>query len=175
MTRQVFIKKLRKNLNFLKKEDLEKEVLYYINEIDKSKLADEVVIKNFGSINDIVLKTCQKYNIDYKEVTSKNLIGKIKYFYRELVSLGTKLKSSDMKQKTKILGDLLFLIILTCFLKIPFIFIRDIGDKVIEVFLNNAMLYLALWGLIIELGYVFFALCFFTKTFQKWFFKMDIK
>jgi hypothetical protein len=175
MKRHEFIKKLRKRLSFLKKEDLESEVLYYINEIDKSKLEDTIVIKSFGSIDDIVENICKKYKIDYKEVTEKNLLGKIKYFYKELVDLGTILKNSDGKQKLKIVGDLLILILVTCVLKIPFIFIRDLGDKIIEVFLNNSMSFLAIWGLIIEIAYVIFALYFFVNTFQKWFSKMDEK
>jgi hypothetical protein len=175
MKRNEFIKKLRQKLYFLNRDERESEVLYYINEIDKSKNEDATVIKTFGSFDDIVYKACQKYGYDYKEVTEKNLFGKIKYFYLELIDLGTIFRNSDGKKKAKIIGDLLFLILITCFLKIPFIFIRDLGDKFIEVFLDNSITYLAIWGLIIEIFYVFFALYFFVKTFRKWFLEIKDK
>lgn len=164
MNRKEFLNTLRKRLSFLKKEDLEKEVLFYINKIDSSKEDDKVVIESFGSMDKIAQDAAKKYKT---KIVKKEIF--VKRFYHELVDLSTVLKNSDSKERSKILLDLLLLIIITCILKIPFIFLRDIGDKIIEVFFNQSISFLAIWGLLIELSYVVVALTYFVKTFEKWF------
>lgn len=93
----------------------------------------------------------------------------LKRFYNELVDLSTILKNSDGKARMRIILDLLFLVVITCILKIPFIFIRDLGDNVIEALFSSDTFLFALWGLLLELVYVVVALSFFIKTFEKWF------
>lgn len=170
MNRNTFLKKLRKSLSFLEKEELEKEVLYYINKIDSAKEPDEEVIKSFGSIESIVKELSKKHGLNYKTVKKKE--NWFKKFYNELVDLSTILKNSDGKKRTKILLDLLLLIVVTCILKIPFIFIRDLGDRLVETILNSNITILAIWGFVIEILYVIVALSFFIKTFEKWFTNM---
>lgn len=165
MNRKVFIKQLRSHLKFLDKKALEEEVLYYINKIDKSKKSDEEVIKSFGSMEDIVHEVCKRRKIE--AVSKKDFF--IVQFYNDLVDLGTLLKNCDGKKRGKILLDLLVLVLLTCFLKIPFIFIRDLGDQIIDGFFNSNITFFALWGLVMELIYVLFALSYFVRTFRKWF------
>ena len=97
-----------------------------------------------------------------------------KRFYNELVDLSTIIKNSDGKKRGKILLDLLLLIFITCILKIPFIFVRDLGDRLIETILNSNINALAIWGLIIEIIYVVVALSFFIKTFEKWFKNVNV-
>ena len=46
MSRDKFLNTLRKRLSFLSQSEKEKEVLYYINEIDKTNKPDEEIIKN---------------------------------------------------------------------------------------------------------------------------------
>lgn len=167
MKRKTFIKSLRKHLSFLDKKALEEEILYYINKIDKSKKADEEVIKSFGPMEEIVKDVCKRRKIDSPSLSKKEFF--IVQFYNDLVDLGTLLKNCDGKKRGKILLDLLLLVVLTCFLKIPLIFIRDLGDQVIDSFFNSNLTFFALWGLIIEVVYVFLALGFFVRTFRKWF------
>ncbi len=169
MSRGEFLKTLRKNLNFLDKDELEKEVLYYINKIDESKLSDLEVINSFGSMDDIVKEVCKRHGLNYKTVKADKRFAWFKEFYNDLVELSTVLKNSDSKKRSKILLDILLLIIITCVLKIPFIFIRDLGDRLTEAIFNSDITILALWGLFIEIAYVVIALSFFAKTFKKWF------
>lgn len=169
MNRATFIKELRRNLKFLSKEELEKEVLYYINLIDESSKPDEEVIKGFGKMSNIVKDVCEKHGLDYNVVKRQINSNWFKDFYNELVNLSTILKNSDSKKKVTILMDLLILILVTCILKIPFIFIRDLGDRMIEVMFDSNITALALMGLFIEILYVVVALSFFIKTFKKWF------
>lgn len=167
MNRNEFLHSLRKHLSFLEKEELEREVLYYINQIDSSKSSDEEVIKSFGSMNSIIKKVCKKHKINYKNITKKE--NWFKKFYNELIDLSSVLKNSDGKTRMNILLDLLLLVIVTCVLKIPFIFIRDLGDRLTETLLNSNIAVLAMWGLLNEISYVILALTFFIKTFDKWF------
>lgn len=97
-----------------------------------------------------------------------------KRFYNELVDLSTVIKNSDGKKRGKIILDLLVLIFITCILKIPFIFVRDLGDRLIETILNSNINALAIWGLVIEIVYVVVALSFFIKTFEKWFKNVNV-
>lgn len=167
MNRNTFLKSLRKNLSFLEKGELEKEVLYYINKIDSSKESDEEIIKSFGSMESIVKEVSKKHGLNYKTIDKKE--NWFKTFYNDLVDLSTILKNSDGKKRTKILLDLLLLVVITCVLKIPFIFVRDLGDRLVEIILNNNITILAVWGFVIEILYVIVALSFFIKTFEKWF------
>ena len=168
MNRNEFLKVLRKHLSFLNKEELEKEMLYYINEIDKSKKSDEEVIKSFGSIDDIVKKVCKSHGIDYKNVVKDYRFGGLFNFYDNLLTIGNIFKKGDSKKRLNIVTDLFILIVITCVLKIPFIFIRDLGDSLIGILWNNNLTILAIWGLIIEIIYVLLALYFFVKTLNKW-------
>lgn len=168
MTRREFIKALRKRLSFLSKEELEKEVLHYINEIDKSKKPNEEVIKSFGSIEDICKKVCKEHGIAYKKVSNKGIVRGFQTFYDNLLSIGSILRKSDNKKRISLLLDLLLLLVVTCVLKIPFIFVRDLGDNFVNSFFQANIAVLAIWGLIIELLYVIAALAFFMNTLAKW-------
>lgn len=167
MNRNEFLRSLRKQLSFLEKEDLEREALFFINKIDSAKEPDEEVIKTFGNMEDIVKEVAKKYGLNYKMVKKKE--SWFKKFYNELVDLSTILKNSNGKKRGKILLDILLLIVITCVLKIPFIFVRDMGDNFIETILDRNETILAVWGLFIEFVYVAVALSFFIKTFEKWF------
>lgn len=172
MNRKEFLKKLRKELSFLTKKELENEVLYYINQIDSSKESDMEVIKSFGSMDDIIKEVCKRHNLSEKKIRENKQNWFIN-FYNELVDLSTILKNSNGKKRTKIILDILLLIVITCVLKIPFIFIRDLGDRLVEALLNSNVTILAIWGLVIEFVYVIIALTFFIKTFKKWFTNLE--
>ncbi len=88
--------------------------------------------------------------------------------YNMLLKLANIFKNSDNKKRLKMFLDMLLLLIITCIFKIPFIFIRDIGDNCIRIFFNNNLNTLMLWGLIIELLYIIVALAFFLRTLRKW-------
>ena len=168
MKRKDFLKLLRKNLSFLSKEELEKEVLYYINEIDKSKKSDEEVIKSFGSIDSIVKDVCKKRGLDYKSVKKNDKFKLFQNYYNDLVDLSDVFKNGDRNKRIKLVLDLLLLLVVTCVLKIPFIFVRNLGDSLFSIVFNSNITILAIWGLIIEILYVIIALSFFMKTLKKW-------
>lgn len=168
MSRAKFLKTLRKRLSFLSQSEKEKEILYYINEIDKTNKSDEEIIKSFGTMEDIIKKICDKHHIDYNIVAKKKCFNGLHEFYDVLLTLGSIFKNSDNQKRSKLIIDILFLIIITCIIKIPFIFIRDLGDSFISVFWNNSINFLAIWGLAIEFFYIIVSLSFFINTLKKW-------
>lgn len=108
-----------------------------------------------------------------KTENKKNYFAWFITFYNELLDLAMIFRKSDNQKRIKIVGDLLFLVVITCLLKIPFIFVRNLGDDLINVLFNNNINFLAIWGLLVELVYVILALKFFMKTFNKWMSKID--
>ena len=103
-----------------------------------------------------------------KNVDNKEKDRSFKGFYDNLLELANIFRNSESKKRTKIILDLLFLIVIVCVLKIPFIFIRDILGNIIDLIIDNNINIKIIWGLIVELLYVVVALSFFMKTLKKW-------
>lgn len=108
-----------------------------------------------------------------KEKTSKKYFEWFETFYDDLLDLANVFKKSDNQKRMRMIIDLLFLVVITCVLKIPFIFVRNIGDNLISIILNGNINVLAIWGLLIEILYVIIALSFFMKTLKKWMKNVD--
>ncbi len=172
MNKQQFLKTLKKRLNFLSEKNLQEFLNYYINEIDKSKEDEKKIIKSFGPIDNIIDDAKKKYNITEN---SKGFMDKMLNFYKNLTEIGTEFKKGDNKKKIAIIKDLLILVFVTCFFKIPFILLRTFGDQLIDVFLNSNIFYLAIWGLLIEIFYIIFALYYFIRTMNKYYLNMERK
>lgn len=100
--------------------------------------------------------------------SKKNYFEWFQTFYDNLLELATIFRKSDNQKRIKMIVDLLFLVAITCVLKIPFIFVRTLGDDLISILFNGNINFLAIWGLIIEILYVLIALSFFMKTLKKW-------
>lgn len=103
-----------------------------------------------------------------KNNSNKKNLGWFKNFYNDLMDLANIFNKSDNQKRLKLIGDLIFLIIIICVLKIPFIFVRNVGDNLISIIFNSNINVLAIWGLLIEIFYVIIALSFFMKTLKKW-------
>lgn len=160
MNKEDFLKELEKELSFLEKEKVIKEINVYDNKFKKSKKSDEEVIKSLGEIDDIVKNIKIKY-----EKKSSSWVKSCIDTLQDLIII---FKKSDNKKRGKLIVDILFLLVITCVLKVPFIFIRNLGDNLLGIVFDSNIKILGIWGIIIELGYLFVALSFFMKTLQKW-------
>ena len=89
-------------------------------------------------------------------------------YYDLLMDLYELFKQSNNECRLKLIGDLFFLLVITCVIKIPFIFVRNLGDNIISIIFNSNITILAIWGLVLELIYAIVALVFFLKTLKKW-------
>ena len=74
---------------------------------------------------------------------------------------------NDMKENAKIILDLLVLIVFICLLKIPFLFIQNIGDDLLLSF--NQPILLEIGHFILEIVYIVVAFLFYMNIFNKWF------
>ena len=91
-----------------------------------------------------------------------------KDFYNTLLKVGDVFYQKDSKGKFILIRDILILFVIVCLLKLPFIFVRDILDSILNVVINENVNFLALEGLIIEILYVITALMFFKRTLKRY-------
>ena len=138
------IKKLEKELKFLTKDALRKEI-----ENNKIKLENkDANIKKIA--NDIYISR----GLDVNKINTgiiNNLINKINMFFNNF-------KEKDNITKRKMIIDIIYLIILIILLKIPFNLVRDIGFDYIEIISTNNLFKL-LWDLAFLLLYTITAIC----------------
>lgn len=91
-----------------------------------------------------------------------------KSFYNVLLDVGNLFNKKDSQGKLIIIKDLLILIVVVCLLKIPFIFVRDIFDSIIETIVSSNKVLLSIWALLIEILYVIVAILFFKRTLTRY-------
>lgn len=91
-----------------------------------------------------------------------------KSFYNVLLDMGNLFNKKDSQGKLIIIKDLLILIVVVCLLKIPFIFVRDIFDSIIETIVSGNKVLLSIWALLIEILYVIVAILFFKRTLTRY-------
>jgi len=138
------ITELEKELKYLTKEALEKEI-----ENNKNKLENkDVNIKKIAK--EIYLRRGLDINKLNRNITS-NLINDINTFFNSF-------KGKDKTIKRKMIIDIVYLIILIILIKLPFDLVRDIGYEYIELLSTNNIFY-TLWNLAFLLLYTITAIC----------------
>lgn len=144
MTKEEFLKALRKNLKWLSKQEREEELVYYENR-DNYDL-DPIIIAN---------EIYQKRGLEI------SLVKKIK-FLDAVNNLINSLQSKNKEKLKKVLLFFLYMFFLIIIIKIPFIYIRDmISNIFIDTFKNNNTY--TLWALSLELLYAITAILIFIR------------
>lgn len=144
MTKEEFLKALRKNLKWLSKQEREEELVYYENR-DNYDL-DPIIIAN---------------EIYQKRGLKISLVKKIK-FLDAVNNLINSLQSKNKEKLKKVLLFFLYMFFLIIIIKIPFIYIRDmISNIFIDTFKNNNTY--TLWALSLELLYAITAILIFIR------------
>lgn len=138
------IKQLRNELNFLLKDEIEKELIEY-----NAKIEDESIrVKEIA--NEIYLKR----GLDVSKLKKgfvNNLIDNI----NEMASL---FKNKDKITKNRMYLEIVYILLLLILIKIPFDLVRDIGYEYIELITTNSLFY-TLWNLIFLLLYTITFVC----------------
>lgn len=148
MTKEEFLKALRKNLKWLSKKEREEELVYYENR-DNYDL-DPIIIAN---------------EIYQKKGLKISLVKKIKFLDAVNILINS-LKSKNKEKLKKVLLFFLYMFFLIIIIKIPFIYIRDmISNIFIDTFKNNSTY--ALWALSLELLYALTAILIFIRMIKK--------
>ena len=144
MTKEEFLKALRKNLKWLSKQEREEELVYYENR-DNYDL-DPIIIAN---------------EIYQKRGLKISLVKKIKFLDAVNILINA-LQSKNKEKLKKVLLFFLYMFFLIIIIKIPFIYIRDmISNIFIDTFKNNSIY--ALWALSLELLYALTAILIFIR------------
>lgn len=144
MTKEEFLKALRKNLKWLSKQEREEELVYYENR-DNYDL-DPIIIAN---------------EIYQKRGLKISLVKKIKFLDAVNILINY-LQSKNKEKLKKVLLFFLYMFFLIIIIKIPFIYIRDmISNIFIDTFKNNSTY--TLWALSLELLYAITAILIFIR------------
>ena len=129
---------------------------------------EEEALKQLGSVEEVIQQVYQenhvKYQKDRQKVEKNSLLDNFVHTIYQVVDV---MSHNTLKENGKILFDLLLLILFTCILKIPFIFVRSLGMSFLT-FLSSPILE-RLWYFGFELVYLFVAVLFFVRIFRKWF------
>ena len=143
-----YLEEIKSYLYVLDSDTIEKEINNIKNYIEKA-LSDGKKFEdlNLASAKDQAIEILKSYNINSEIILKK---GK-----------------NDLKGNLKIIFDILVLLIFISLVKIPFIGIRNIGESLLQ----NIDFPLAydIWGITIEIVYIFVAILIFINVFPKWF------
>ena len=172
MNQEEFIKKLKDKLDILTPEALEEEIKIYESDIEAKKtqnLAEEDIIRSFGSLEGIEKRILRKHGINPEKVMKKEsfIYKKFEELFQVIHRVVDIMSKNDFKENVKIIFDLLILIIFICLIKIPFILVQNSGDSLLSYI---DIPYISdIWGLIVDLIYIIIAVFIFVNIFTKWF------
>ncbi len=182
MNKEKFLETLRKKLSILE----ESEILDILNEYEgyiEEKMSDgcteEEAIKSFGNIEELSNDLLSAYKIKTTKEENKkddffnNLVDT---FVKVFEHICNTFSYKNFREIIKFMIELFFIILLTGICKIPFTFITDVGNNILEeLYVHHAIynLLYSLWNFILEMAYFLFAVLFSVKLFQSCFLKED--
>lgn len=166
-----FKKQLKTKLDILTPKAFDEEMKNYESTLKReleNGMSEEEIVLSFGSLDFIVDNILEKRGIDKTKISNhKFLYKEFERLFISIHNLVDVMAKNDMKENAKIILDLLVLIAFICVLKIPFLFIQNIGDDLLLSF--NQPILLEIGHFILEIVYIIVALMFFMNIFNKWF------
>jgi len=148
MNKEEFLYQLKKNLKYLKKEELEK------------------VIHNYSNMETINLNPVEEANKIYKEKNIKIIISeKIKLFDAINIILN-KIKTKNKDTIIDIVTFFFYIIFIAILIKIPFIYFRDMILNLFNLLFQKELQYI-LWNLFIEISYSISSILIIIKHIKK--------
>mgnify|MGYP004559535181 FL=1 len=166
-----FKKQLKTKLDILTPKAFEEEMKSYESTLKReleNGMTEEEIVLSFGSLDFIADNILEKRGIDKMKISHpKFLYKEFERLFASIHNLVDVMAKNDMKENAKIILDLLVLIVFICLLKIPFLFIQNIGDDLLLSF--NQPILLEIGHFILEIVYIIVALMFFMNIFNKWF------
>ena len=174
MSKEEFLKTLRKKLNVLEDseiEDIISEYEGYIEEKVAVGLTEEEAVKELGDIDEIVRDLLAAYKV--KGEPTENWFNRfINKISKGIDNFMESLNDKSAKDIIKVLIEIIIVLILICILKIPFAMIRDLGSNIFSELVNPVgSIFNGIWRFIIEFSYIVVAIIFFFKMFEKRYFK----
>lgn len=161
MNKKVFLEKLRKKLKILNKDELEDIIEEYedhINEKVASGKTEEEAVKDFGDFDELVKEILSAYKIneDYEEnIKEKNVVAD---FIDTCVSFvkdfARNIGSRSANDIVKFVVEFIVLILFIAILKLPVLFVEEVGEWLFEKLVSPFGDGLAIiWRYMIEIIY----------------------
>ena len=137
-----------------KKKMLEKELKYLTKEAKTYELNNYANILNESSdVKKIAEEIYLKRGLDIKQINR----GIFNNFGNELSKFFDSFKNKEKSVKRNMILDIIYLVLIIIFIKVPFELVKDIGYEYIEVITTNE-LFFTIWNLVFLLLYTLTAL-----------------
>ncbi len=138
------IKKLNNELKYLTDAERQKEIINYNvalenNDVDIKNIAKEVYLRR---------------GIDYSKLNK----GVFNNIINTITDLSTIFKNKDSKVRSKMIVEIIYIVVILLLLKIPFDLVRDIGYDYLELLSTNS-LYYNLWNIAFLILYTITIFC----------------
>ena len=167
MKKDEFEKNLRKRIEIFTEEEQKNIIKYYKDKIETSNLLEEKAIEELGSIEQITNEIYLNHGIDPLKIKKKKIRTKLEELFQLIHDIIEKMSHNTLKENSKIILDFFVLIFFICLIKLPFIFVRNMGEILInplEIPIMNTI-----WGVLIDIIYIIVAIFVFINIFTKWF------
>ncbi len=167
MKKEEFLNKLKTKLDIFTEKEQENILNNYQKLIENDNLSEEESIKKLGSIEKIYEDILLNHGINPKRIKKETISKKLEELFKIIQNIVEQMSKNNMKENAKIIMDLLVLLFLICIIKLPFIFIRNIGDTLLLP-LEKPIL-LNIWSIVLDIIYIIVAVMVFINIFTKWF------
>lgn len=165
MNKKVFLEKLKKKLKILNKDELDDIIEEYedhINEKVASGKTEEEAVKDFGDFDELVKEILSAYKIneDYEEsVKEKNVVADfIDTCVSFIKDFARNIGSRSANDIVKFVVEFIVLILFIAILKLPVLFVEEIGEWLFERLISPFGDGLAIiWKYMIEIIYFILA------------------
>lgn len=171
MKKDEFIKRLEEALSKLPEEDLKKVIRKYkatfTRQMKKGKTEDEI-IGEFGNFNELTNNILKEHGIETPAQTSANVITDFfNEFLKVVEDIVNYISKQDLKEIAILILKIVVTLLLISLLKIPILFIRDLGTGILDLlFMPLSTILIFCFRFIVEIFYVILAITIFVKAFN---------
>ena len=145
----------------MNKEEFLKELSNYLKKLTDEAREEE--LKKYANLKNYNLNPLEEANKIYASRGIKYEINKNISFYNAVETFINTMRSKDPKKIQNLIFFFIYLFLLLIFIKIPFIYVRDIISSLLNpIFASNPNLDL-IWGVIIEILYAITTIILFIK------------
>ncbi len=171
MKKDEFLKKLEESLTKLPDDDLKKVLRKYKSTFTrklKTGKSEEEIVTEFGNFNDLVNTILKEHGIDTPVQESANTINDFfNEFLKVVEDIVKYIASKDVKEVISLILKLVLTLILISLIKLPFLFIRDLGTGIFSIlFAPLSTVLIFCFRFILEILYIIFAITIFVKAFE---------
>ncbi len=173
MSKNEFLRKLRKRLDVLEDteiDDIISEYEGYIEEKVNAGLTEEEAVKELGELDLIVKEMLAAYKVkEKKEEVNTDFLTRITNKISDFVDSFDNKSSKDI---IKIIIEIALIMIIIGIIRLPFSLIKNLGENLfLDLGSPIGSIFADIWEFIIDLSYTVIAVIFFVKMLDKRLFK----